>query len=179
MGRLGLRAGSSAARCGNGGRQGNSLILFNGAEGAQGERREMATEEEKQAYVDEMARERVYVLDYHKVMARHDFEVLQAANGLVEAAYLKPRRLDRKTKELIFITSLTVMRAGKGHIQSHIRVALGLGLSKEEILEAIEISLPEAGVVAFQGGFEAWREVVGAEGIEPTVEVHEGGSGPD
>src|SRR3712207_8596176 len=81
----------------------------------------MATQEEKQAYVDEMARERGYVLDYHKVMARHDFEVLQAANGLVEAAYLKPRRLDRKTKELIFITSLTVMRAGKGHIQSHIR----------------------------------------------------------
>src|SRR3712207_8483927 len=65
------------------------------SEGAQGERREMATEEEKQAYVDEMARERGYVLDYHKVMARHDFEVLQAANGLVEAAYLKPRRLDR------------------------------------------------------------------------------------
>ena len=71
----------------------------------------MATQDEKQAYVDEMARERGYVLDYHKVMARHDFEVLQAANGLVEAAYLKPRRLDRKTKELIFITSLTVMRA--------------------------------------------------------------------
>jgi 4-carboxymuconolactone decarboxylase len=139
----------------------------------------MATQEEKQAYVDEMARERGYVLDYHKVMARHDFEVLQAGNGLIEAAYLKPRRLDRKTKELIFITSLTVMRAGKGHIQSHIRVALDLGLSKEEILEAIEISLPEAGVVAFQGGLEAWREVVGAEGIEPTVEVHEGGSGTD
>ncbi len=71
------------------------------------------------------------------------------------------------------------MRASKGHIQSHIRVALDLGLSKEEILEAIEISLPEAGIVAFQGGFEAWREVVGAEGIEPTVEVYEGGSGTD
>ena len=44
-------------------------------------------------------------------------------------------------------------------------------------MRAIEISLPEAGIVAFQGGFEAWREVVGADGIEPTVSVHEGGSG--
>ena len=137
----------------------------------------MATQEEKQAYVDEMAEKRGYVLDYHKVMAAQDFEVLQAANGLIEAAYLKERRLDRKTKELLFIVSLTVMRASKGHIQSHIRVALDLGLSKEEVLEAIEITLPEAGVVVFQEGFEAWREVTGAEGIEPTVEAHGVGSG--
>ncbi|UTX54647.1 carboxymuconolactone decarboxylase family protein [Leucobacter aridicollis] len=124
-----------------------------------------------------MARKRGYVLDYHKVMAKHDFEVLQAANGLVSAAYLDQRSLDRKTKELIFIVSLTVMRAAKGHIQSHIRVALDLGVTPQEILEAIEISLPEAGIVAFQAGFDAWREVVGADGIEPTVAVHEGGSG--
>ncbi len=136
----------------------------------------MATHEEQQAYVDEMVEKRGYVLDYHKVMAKQDFEVLQSANGLVSAAYLKERLLDRKTKELLFIVSLTVMRASKGHIQSHIRVALDLGLSKEEILEAIEIALPEAGVVAFQEGFEAWREVTGAEGIEPTVEAHRGGS---
>jgi 4-carboxymuconolactone decarboxylase len=137
----------------------------------------MATQKEKQAYVDEMARKRGYVLDYHKVMATRDYDVLQAANGLVDAAYLKDRTLDRKTKELNFIVSLTVMKASKGHIQSHIRVALDLGLSKEEILEAIEIALPEAGVVAFQEGFEAWREVTGAEGIEPSVEAHGGGSG--
>lgn len=137
----------------------------------------MATGEEKQAYIDGMVEKRGYVLDYHKVMTAQDYEVLRAANGLVEAAYLKQRRLDRKTKELIFIVSLTVMRASKEHIQSHIRVALDLGLSKEEILEAIEISLPEAGIVAFQEGFEAWREITGAEGIEPTVKAHQGGSG--
>ena len=130
-----------------------------------------------QEYIDDMARKRGYVLDYHKVMAKQDFPVLQATNGLVSAAYLDQRTLDRKTKELIFIVSLTVMRAAKGHIQSHIRVALDLGVSPTEILEAIEISLPEAGIVAFQGGFEAWRELVDADGIEPTVQVHEGGSG--
>lgn len=133
--------------------------------------------DDPQDYIDDMARSRGYVLDYHKVMAKHDFPVLQATNGLVNAAYLDQRCLDRKTKELIFIVSLTVMRASKGHIQSHIRVALELGVSAREILEAIEISLPEAGIVAFQTGFDAWCEVVGAEGLEPTVDVHEGGSG--
>ena len=106
-------------------------------------------------------------------------EVLQAANNVVSAAYLDQRTLDRKTKELLFICSLTVMRASKGHIQSHIRVALDLGLTPQEILEAIEIALPEAGIVAFQSGVEAWREVVDAETLEPTVTAHEGGSGAD
>ncbi|MGH8869224.1 MAG: carboxymuconolactone decarboxylase family protein [Actinomycetes bacterium] len=133
--------------------------------------------EDAQEYVDTMARERGYVLDYHKVMAKHDFDVLQAANGLISATYLQQRRLDRRTKELLFVLSLTVLRAGKGHIASHIRAALDHGASAEEVLEAIELALPEAGVVAFQAGFEAWREVVGADGLEPRVEVFDGGSG--
>src|SRR5215216_7653393 len=137
----------------------------------------MASQEEKQAYINEMVQQRGYVLDYHKIAVQQDFEFTKRTNELIEEAYLKPRRLDRKTKELIFIVSLTVMRASKKHIQSHIRVALDHGATKEEILEAIEISFPEAGAVAFQTGFDAWREVVDAEGIEPTVEAHEGGSG--
>ena len=129
-----------------------------------------------QEYIDEMARSRGYVLDYHKVMAKYDFEALQAANGLVHAAYLKERLLDRSVKELIFIVSLTVLRAPRGQIESHIRVALDVGVSSQEILEAIEIALPEAGVVAFQSGFDAWKNVVGATGVEPSFSVHDGGA---
>jgi 4-carboxymuconolactone decarboxylase len=133
----------------------------------------MATDD-AQRYIDDMARRRGYVLDYHKVMAEHDFEVLQAANGLINAAYLSERLLSRETKELIFICSLTVLRAPQAQIESHIRVALDLGVSAQAILEAIEIALPEAGVVAFQGGLDAWKSVVGATGLEPTVAVHDG-----
>lgn len=130
----------------------------------------MSTTDAAQEYVNEMARKRGYVLDYHKILAKADFPVLEAANHVVSAAYLDQRTLDPKTKELLFILSLTVMRATKGHIQSHIHVALKLGCTPQEILEAIEISLPEAGVVVFQAGFEAWAEVVGAEGLEPQVD---------
>ncbi len=129
---------------------------------------------EAQDYVDDMARARGYVLDYHKVMAAADFEVLKAANHVVSAAYLEQRALDRRTKELLFILSLTVMRAPQAQIRSHISVALDLGLTPREILEAIEIALPEAGVVAFQWGVEAWQAVVGIDPLEPTVEVHTG-----
>ncbi|RNI22935.1 carboxymuconolactone decarboxylase family protein [Flexivirga caeni] len=121
-----------------------------------------------QMYLDDMVSRRGYVLDYHKVMAANDFPVLRAADNLVDAAYLSGRELDRGTKELLFILSLTVMRSEKAHIQSHIRVALELGISPQAILEAIEIALPEAGVVVFQHGFDAWREAVDAPSLEPT-----------
>lgn len=125
-------------------------------------------EGDPQDYVDGMARRRGYVLDYHRVMAAHDLPVLKAANELVSAAYLRERSLDRKTKELLFVLSLTVLRGEREHIASHIRVALDHGATPTEILETIEIALPEAGVVAFQHGFDVWRDVVGATGIEPS-----------
>lgn len=129
-----------------------------------------------QTYIDDMATKRGYVLDYHKVMAAADFPVLQAANHVVNAAYLDQRSLDRRTKELLFIISLTVMRAPLPQLRSHIQVALDLGVSPQEILEAIEIALPEAGVVAFQWGVEAWQDVVGIAPLEPTVDAHSGKS---
>lgn len=129
------------------------------------------TNPEAQQYLDDMVRARGYVLDYHKRLVGADYEFARAANDIVDAAYLRERRLDRKVKELIFIVSLTAMRATRAHIQSHIKVALDLGCTPEEILEAIEIALPEAGIVAFQEGFEAWAEVVGAPALEPTVPV--------
>ena len=128
---------------------------------------------EAQQYVDEMVRARGYVLRYHQIMAASDYEVLKAANNLISAAYLSERRLSRGTKELIFIASLIVLNAPKEHIQSHIRVALNSGVTPEEILEAIEITLPEAGVVTFQRGVEYWHEVVGGPIIEPTAVASE------
>jgi 4-carboxymuconolactone decarboxylase len=131
----------------------------------------VSDEQEAQQYLDDMVRERGYVLEYHKRLIGADYEFARAVNDIVDAAYLKERRLDRRTKELCCIVSLVAMRATKAHIQSHIKVALEEGCSPEEILEAIEISMPEAGVVAFQEGFNAWAEVVGAPALEPTVDV--------
>lgn len=134
----------------------------------------MASMEERRAYLDGLVEKRGYVLDYHKVLAEQDFDALRALNGVIEAVYLKERQLDRKTKELLFVLSLTVMRSEKGHIMSHVNAALEAGATAGEILEAIELAIPEAGVVAFQHGFDAWKEVVGAEGIEPAVEAFDG-----
>lgn len=112
-----------------------------------------------------------YVPDYHKVMAGHDYPVLKAQNALGQAIYGEERLLDAETKELLFIMMFTVLRSRREQIGAHIQMAIDLGISPQKILETIEMALPVAGVIGYLDGFEAWREVTGAEGIEPTVEI--------
>ena len=128
----------------------------------------MTERDERQEYLNELVEKRGYSLDYHKVLAEQDFDALKAFNSLIETVYLNERLLDRKTKELLFVLSLTVMRSEKAHIKSHIQAALTAGATEGEILEALELAPTEAGIVAFQHGFDAWKEVTGATGIEPT-----------
>jgi 4-carboxymuconolactone decarboxylase len=102
-------------------------------------------------------------------MALHDFDVLQAMNGLARATYEENRELDPKVKQLLYIAALTVVRAGSEFLTSHIDRSLELGTRAQEILESIELALPVAGVVAFLAGFEAWCQVTQASGLEPKI----------
>jgi 4-carboxymuconolactone decarboxylase len=114
-----------------------------------------------------------YVPEFHKVMAGHDYPVLKAQNALGSAVYGESRLLDPETKELLFVLAFSVLRAGHEHMSAHIQMALDLGISSQKILETIEMALPIGGVMAFLVGFEAWREVTQAAGIEPTVALRQ------
>lgn len=128
----------------------------------------MASRTEAQKYIDKLAAARGFVLDFHKVMAEHDYEVLVATDDLTRATVLKERRLDMRTKELLFIVALVLTRGDRGDLAAHIRSALAMGLTAQDVLEAMEIVIPLAGVVLFKEGFEVWREVTGATGLEPS-----------
>lgn len=120
----------------------------------------MATEAEKQAFLDNLIAKRGYVLPYHRALVDSDLEVMRSMDDLVSRVYLANRSLSAREKELIFIVSLTVMRGEAEHIEGHIRKARALGVPDQDILEAIEITLLEAGVVTFQHGVECWLRVV-------------------
>lgn len=126
------------------------------------------TEDEKQAFVDKIYRDRGYILDFHKVMVAEDFDYLKAYNQLIEAGYTKQRTLDAKTKEIAYTVILTALKASVDHIKVHIKLALDYGATKQEILEALEICVPAAGVPAFMIGFEAWKQVVSPDRVEPS-----------
>ena len=126
-------------------------------------------EEEKQSFVDKMYRERGYILDFHKIMVAEDFDFLKAYNQLIEAGYTKQRVLDAKTKEILYTVILTAVKASVDHVKAHIKLALDYGATKQEVLEALELCLPAASVPAFMIGFEAWKQVVSPERVEPST----------
>jgi len=87
---------------------------------------------------------------------------------MIQAGYTKKRTLDAKTKELLYTVILTAVKASVDHIKSHIKLALDYGATKKEILEALEICIPGASVPAFMIGFEAWKQAVSPQRVEPT-----------
>ena len=123
--------------------------------------------DDRKAYLKEMIAKRGYLLDYHKVLVAEDLPFMRALNGLLETTYTNPRRLDRKTKELVFTAILTALGAAKEHIKAHMDVAKREGATKEEILELLEMLVCPCGVPKFMLGYEAWAESFPVQRIEP------------
>lgn len=123
-------------------------------------------EDPRKAYLKEMVATRGYVLDYHKVLVAEDLPFIKAVNTLLAASYTDQRSLERKTKELIFTAMLTALGAGKEHIQSHIKVAVQHGATKQEVLETVELCALPAGIPKFMIGYEAWKDSFSVERVE-------------
>jgi 4-carboxymuconolactone decarboxylase len=123
--------------------------------------------DEEKKYLQEMARTRGYVLDYHKVLVAEDLPFMRSLNDFLAVSYTDQRRLDRKTKELIFTAVLTALGAAKDHIKNHIEVAKRHGATKEEVLELLEMLVMPCGVPKFMLGYEAWSESFTVRRIEP------------
>ena len=131
----------------------------------------MATQQEKIDYINDQVSTRGYAQEYQNICIEHDYDMIVKANDLTQHLLMKDRVLDRKTKELIFIAGLTLLRAPIWQIKQHIAVAMTLGATKEMVLEAIELTILGGGMVVFSHGLVAWTEATGAKGVEPTVEA--------
>src|SRR5437870_3600943 len=105
-----------------------------------------------------MKKRRGYILPFHELLAAHDPGFLRSYDAFLDAALLSQRELDRKTKELVLTGVLTAIAAPRGHIAAHFRAAIAAGATKTEVLEALELVLPSAGVARFMEGLEIWQE---------------------
>ena len=123
-------------------------------------------DDDPRAYLARMARERGYVLDFHRALAAEDFPFLKAYNSFIEAGYLATRSLDERTKELIYIATLTACGSPPGHIRAHMVEARRMGVTKQEALETLELILPAIGVARFMPGFAVWQEVYEVQPLE-------------
>lgn len=127
----------------------------------------MSDDDERKKYLNQMVAQRGYVRDFHKVLVSEDLAFMRAVNGLMEVAYLSQRILDRKTKELVFIGTLVGQGAAEEHIRTHMEAAKRAGATKEEVLEALELTASPCGIPKFLVGYEVWTKVYPVTRVEP------------
>jgi 4-carboxymuconolactone decarboxylase len=132
----------------------------------------MPTDEERQAYIDKWAAglgddvPTPSAVRLHKLMAKHDLGVEIGFTDLRDQ--IKEGPLDAKTVELLYIIGYTIRGFDQKHLVWHTKAALRAGATPEEILHAIEILIFIDGIIPFMRALEAWADVTGAEGIEPS-----------
>ena len=124
------------------------------------------TIEETRSYLQEMQRNRGFLLDMHRIMATADLEWTKKYSAFVEATYPEQRLLDRKTKELLQVAVGAALGADIDHIQVHVRLALNAGASAQEILQALQSVFAPMGALAFRRGLLAWAAETGLEPID-------------
>jgi alkylhydroperoxidase/carboxymuconolactone decarboxylase family protein YurZ len=107
--------------------------------------------------LDSVSSSRGYSLPLHKVLAEHDPEVLAGYEQMMRSLYLGDRRLDAKTKEFVYVAVLVALGAAEEHIRAHMKKAVREGATKDEVLEAVELVVPAAGVARANVGFDIWR----------------------
>ena len=100
---------------------------------------------------------RGYTLPLHEVLAAHDPDALAGYEEMMQAVYLSDRRLDRKTKELVYVGVLVSLGAAEDHISAHMEKAVRDGATPQDVLEVIELTMPAAGVARASVGFDLWR----------------------
>jgi len=107
--------------------------------------------------LDSVSSSRGYSLPVHEVLAEHDPEVLAGYEQMMRSLYLSDRRLDGRTKEFVYVAVLVALGAAEEHVRAHMEKAVREGATKEEVLEAVELIMPAAGVARANVGFDIWR----------------------
>ena len=115
----------------------------------------------KEEMLKQMAENRGYTLEMHRIMAEVDMEWVGKYNQFIEATYTGQRTLDRKTKELLQIAVEAALRADVDQIQAHIHVALQEGATPTEVLEALQCVIMPMGGLAFRRGLQGWSAETG------------------
>jgi AhpD family alkylhydroperoxidase len=105
-----------------------------------------------------MLKERGYLYPQWEFVAENDVDFMEAYNNLYNSGLKDGKALPAKTRELIAI-ALLAYRGLEDAVCQHMKRAIRLGATKQEILEAIETSIVPGGAPTFYTGLCALMRV--------------------
>jgi 4-carboxymuconolactone decarboxylase len=88
----------------------------------------MSRKHESDDLLNSVSNARGYSLALHEVLAKHDPDALAGYEQMMRALYLSDRRLDGKTKELVYVAVLVALGAAEQHIVGVARANTGFDM---------------------------------------------------
>lgn len=101
-----------------------------------------------------------------RFMADVDLDYLEGYERIYELTAVRQGRLPAKIRELIVVAAVAIGRYGPG-IKDHIRRAIRLGATKEEIVEVLQSASFHTGALTLVHGLIALIEVLKEDGDTP------------
>lgn len=125
-------------------------------------RDEKLTPEAKEL-LDTMFKQRGYELQYHRIMAAFDPDLLKMLNTSYARCNFESKYLDAKTRELAFIATLSTAHEWVG-LPVHFKRALEAGATEDEIMETIVQNVVCIGLPTVLYTLEKWVDFLQKEG---------------
>jgi alkylhydroperoxidase/carboxymuconolactone decarboxylase family protein YurZ len=102
---------------------------------------------------------RGYIYPEWELAARTDPDFTDAYNRIYELALGEGRHVSAKVREFVAIALLAFRGADREGLVAHMRRAIRLGATKEELFEVLEATLVPGGAPTFHRGLSALLEV--------------------
>ena len=123
---------------------------------------------EKKALIEKTVADRGWVLPEQKFYIEKDPEYHARQSAVYNHVIKREGALSEKMRELIIITALCVRLPGtevETYVKNHIRRALDLGASEDEIFEAVQCLIFPAGGPSLMMGIKCLRAVLEERGL--------------
>ena len=121
--------------------------------------------EKTKKLLDEMKKKRGYVYPPYELLARTDPDFLEAYNRIWELIMPRKRIFPEKMKEIFYTVAIASRNpSDKNALKNHIRRALELGATKEEMVEALQCAFLPNGALTMLYGMDTLMEVLNEKG---------------
>lgn len=122
--------------------------------GNQKDRNERAT-----ALIARMTQARGYIYPEWEFAARQDPDFVETYNRIYELSLGEGRHVSAKVREFVAIAVLAFRGAERAGLVAHMKRAIRLGATREELFEVLETCLVPGGAPTFHRGLSALMEV--------------------
>jgi alkylhydroperoxidase/carboxymuconolactone decarboxylase family protein YurZ len=115
--------------------------------------------ERAEALIARMKKARGYMYPEWELAAREDPEFVELYNRIYEHSLGDGRHVSAKVREFVAIALLAFRGADKAGLVAHMRRAVRLGATREELFEILETCLVPGGAPTFHRGLSALLEL--------------------